>query len=62
MDNLCNEFLKLSTKFLFINCNTSESEINVDELNFILNDLNNLLGLDYKNQQLTDQAVSKFNI
>ena len=48
--NLENDFLSLSTKFLFINC----GEGNISELNALLNELN---ALDYKNQQISDTRV-----
>ncbi|KXJ81451.1 hypothetical protein RP20_CCG019819 [Aedes albopictus] len=44
------QFLSLSTKFLFINCGGQSSEYR-NELNTLLNELN---GLDYKNQQISD--------
>ncbi|XP_062552864.1 HEAT repeat-containing protein 6 [Armigeres subalbatus] len=44
------QFLSLSTKFLFINCGGQSNEYR-NELNTLLNELN---GLDYKNQQISD--------
>lgn len=46
--------MSLSTKFLFINCGGQSSEYR-NELNTLLNELN---GLDYKNQQIADVRVS----
>lgn len=48
------QFLSLSTKFLFINCGGQSNEYR-NELNTLLNELN---GLDYKNQQISDVRVS----
>lgn len=58
MDNteLRDDFLKLSTKFLFVNCNSFAKDYNVEELNFLLNELN---GLNYKTGQFIDQAVCR---
>lgn len=53
--HLESEFLSLSTKFLFVNCN----EPNTTELNTLLNELN---GLDYKNQQIVDSKVCFLHI
>ncbi|XP_055629394.1 HEAT repeat-containing protein 6 [Toxorhynchites rutilus septentrionalis] len=44
------QFVSLSTKFLFFNCGSQFSDYR-NELNTLLNELN---GLDYKNQQITD--------
>ena len=48
------EFLRLSTKFLFINCKDKSCDINVSELNLLLNELN---GFDYKGKQIIDSNV-----
>ncbi|XP_053684923.1 HEAT repeat-containing protein 6 [Sabethes cyaneus] len=44
------QFISLSTKFLFINCGGHFNDYR-NELNTLLNELN---GLDYKNQQISD--------
>jgi hypothetical protein len=49
-----NEFLNLSTKFLFINGDSGMSERKTSELNRLLNDLS---CLDYKYQNITDTKV-----
>jgi hypothetical protein len=48
--DLNSEFIKLSTKFLFLSFDSS-----AEQLNGILDDLNSL---DYKNQQIVDTKVN----
>lgn len=49
------EFSKLITKFLFLNCAQDRKVFNTNEINILLNDLNSF---DYNSKKIMDQNVS----